>query len=67
MLTGLVPMHRLDKFDRVQQHLRPAQPRFSGESVVWRNEHAASADATLIEIPAASLSPSPVWSQRLSS
>jgi uncharacterized protein YbjT (DUF2867 family) len=67
MLTGLVPMHRLDKFDRVQQHPRPAQPRFSGESVVWRNEHAASADATLIEIPAASLSPSPVWSQRLSS
>ena len=67
MLVGLTPMHRLDKFDRLQQHPQPAQPRFSGESVVWRNEHAASADATLIEIPPASVSPSPVWSQRLSS
>jgi NAD(P)H dehydrogenase (quinone) len=67
MLTGLVPMHRLDKFDRLQQHPRSAQPRFSGESAVWRTEHAASADATLIEIPPASVSPSPVWSQRLSS
>jgi NAD(P)H dehydrogenase (quinone) len=64
-LTGLVPMHRLDKFDRLQQHPQPARPRFSGESVVWRNEHAASANATLIEIPQAS--PSRVWSQRLSS
>ena len=67
MLVGLTPMHRLDKFDRLQQHPQPARPRFSGESVVWRNEHAASADATLIEIPPASVSPSPVWSQRLSS
>jgi NAD(P)H dehydrogenase (quinone) len=67
MLTGLVPMHRLDKFDRIQQHPRPTRPQFSGESAVWRNEHVASADATLIEIPPASLSPSPVWSQRLSS
>ena len=67
MLVGLTPMHRLDKFDRLQQHPQPAQPRFSGESIVWRNEHAASADATLIEIPPASVSPSPVWSQRLSS
>jgi hypothetical protein len=72
MLVGLTPMHRLDKFDRLQQHPQPAQPRFSGESLVWRNEHVASADATpdrlgVIEIPPASVSPSPVWSQRLSS
>jgi NAD(P)H dehydrogenase (quinone) len=40
-LTGLVPMHRLDKFDRQQQHPQPAQPRLSGQSVVWRNEHVA--------------------------
>ena len=59
MLTGLVPMHRLDKFDRLQQHPQPARPRFSGESAVWRNEHAA-AEATL-------LSPGHGWSQRLSS
>jgi uncharacterized protein YbjT (DUF2867 family) len=39
MLTGLVPMHRLDRFDRLQQHPRPAHPRFSGESKVWRDEH----------------------------
>jgi NAD(P)H dehydrogenase (quinone) len=71
-LTGLVPMHDLDKFDRLQQHPQPAQPRFSGESDVWRNEHAASAGPTpnrfgVIEIPAASVSQSRVWSQRLSS
>jgi NAD(P)H dehydrogenase (quinone) len=68
-LTGLVPMHRLDRFDRLQQHPQPAQPRFSGESVVWRNEHAASADDRfgVIEISPASVSPSHVWGQRLSS
>jgi NAD(P)H dehydrogenase (quinone) len=67
MLTGLVPMHRLDKFDRVQQHPQPTRPRFSGESAVWRNEHAASAETNLIEISPASVSPTHVWSQRLSS
>jgi NAD(P)H dehydrogenase (quinone) len=39
LLTGLVPMHRLDRFDRHQQHPQPAHPRLSGQSVVWRNEH----------------------------
>src|ERR1700754_2148381 len=29
MLIGLVPMHRLDKFDRLQQHPQPAHPRLS--------------------------------------
>ena len=72
MLTGLVPMHRLDKFDRLQQHPQPTRPRFSGESDVWRDEHAASADAApdrfgVIETPPGSESPSRVWSQRLSS
>jgi NAD(P)H dehydrogenase (quinone) len=59
----------LDRFDRLQQHPQPAQPRFSGESVVWRNEHAASADDRfgVIEISPASVSPSHVWGQRLSS
>ncbi len=55
-LTGLVPMHDLDRFDRLQQHPRPAHPRFSGESVVWRNEHAASgAVSTPIALRAAPL------------
>jgi len=72
VLTGLTPMHDLDKFDRLQQHPQPAHPRHSGESVVWRNEHTASPDPTsdrfgVIEIPPASVSPSRVWSQRLSS
>ncbi|HTQ20205.1 NmrA family NAD(P)-binding protein [Mycobacterium sp.] len=40
MLTGLTPMHDLDKFDRLQQHPQPAQPRFSAQSAVWRHEHA---------------------------
>lgn len=39
MLTGFVPMHRLDKFDRLQQHPQPVHPRLSGQSAVWRNEH----------------------------
>jgi uncharacterized protein YbjT (DUF2867 family) len=41
MLIGLVPMHRLDRFDRHQQHPQPAQPRLSGQSAIWRHEHAA--------------------------
>jgi hypothetical protein len=41
-LVGLVPAHRLDNFDRLQQHPQPAHPRFSGESVVWRDEHGAA-------------------------
>src|SRR5215831_20307195 len=40
-LTGLVPMHRLDKFEQRQQHPQPAHPRYSGESAVWRSEHPA--------------------------
>jgi NAD(P)H dehydrogenase (quinone) len=47
MLTGLVRMHRLDRFDRVQQHPRPAHPRLSGQSTVWRNEHTAGTDSRL--------------------
>jgi uncharacterized protein YbjT (DUF2867 family) len=72
MLIGLVPMHRLDRFDRRQQHPQPAQPRFSGESVVWRNEHTASADPThyrfrAVNAPSASVAPTQLWDQRLSS
>ncbi|SPM28702.1 NmrA family NAD(P)-binding protein [Mycobacterium terramassiliense] len=44
MLTGLIPAHRLDRFDRRQQHPQPARPRYSGESAVWHNEHDPSAD-----------------------
>jgi NAD(P)H dehydrogenase (quinone) len=44
-LTGLVPMHRLDRFDRQQQHPQPTHPRLSGESAVWRDLHPAPADA----------------------
>jgi NAD(P)H dehydrogenase (quinone) len=40
MLIGVVPMHRLDSFDRVQQHPQPAHPRFSSQSAIWRHEHA---------------------------
>jgi len=72
MLIGLVPAHRLDRFDRRQQHPQPAQPRFSGESVVWRNEHLESAGSThhrfgTINTPAVSASPNHPWHQRLSS
>jgi NAD(P)H dehydrogenase (quinone) len=45
LLTGLVPMHRLDRFDRQQQHPQPVHPQLSGQSVVWRNEHTAVSDA----------------------
>jgi uncharacterized protein YbjT (DUF2867 family) len=40
-VTPLVPAPRLDRFERLQQHTRPAQPRFSGESEIWRTEHPA--------------------------
>ncbi|WAC90646.1 NmrA family NAD(P)-binding protein [Mycobacterium sp. Aquia_213] len=38
-LTGLVPMHRLDRFDRLQQHPQPAHPQLSGQSALWQTEH----------------------------
>jgi NAD(P)H dehydrogenase (quinone) len=40
LLTGLTPMHDLDRFDRLQQHPQPAHPRLSAESAIWRHEHA---------------------------
>jgi NAD(P)H dehydrogenase (quinone) len=40
MLIGLTPAHRLDRFDRLQQHPQPAHPRFSAQSAIWRHEHA---------------------------
>ena len=70
ILVGLTPAHRLDKFDRLQQHPQPAHTRHSGESAVWRNEHTTSADAKpnrldVFEIHPASVSQSPVRSRRL--
>jgi NAD(P)H dehydrogenase (quinone) len=44
MLTGLLPMHRLDRSDRRQQHPQPSHPQLSGRSAVWRSEHATPAD-----------------------
>jgi NAD(P)H dehydrogenase (quinone) len=44
LLTGLVPMHRLDRFDRQQQHPQPAHPQLSGKSLFWRSEHTTAAD-----------------------
>ena len=41
MLIGFVPMHRLDRFDRRQQHPKPAHPQYSGQSTIWRAEHTA--------------------------
>jgi NAD(P)H dehydrogenase (quinone) len=61
-LTGLVPMHDLDRFDRLQQHPQPANPRFSGQSAVWRSEHAVFPDRA-----DESLGASVSVSQRLSS
>lgn len=47
VLIGVVPMHRLDHFDRIQQHPQPAHPRLSGESAFWRSEHIAAAEPDL--------------------
>jgi NAD(P)H dehydrogenase (quinone) len=41
-LMTVVPMSRLDKFDRLQQHPQPAHPRLSGESAFWRHEHSTA-------------------------
>jgi NAD(P)H dehydrogenase (quinone) len=72
MLIGLVPAHRLDRFERRQQHPQPTHPRFSGESAVWRDEHTASADPTqgrfgVIGAGPVSVSPNRMGVQRLSS
>jgi NAD(P)H dehydrogenase (quinone) len=40
-------MHRLDRFDRMQQHPQPAHPRLSGESALWQDEHTPT---TLAEV-----------------
>jgi NAD(P)H dehydrogenase (quinone) len=39
LVMAVVPMHRLDHFDRIQQHPRPAHPTLSGESEFWSSEH----------------------------
>ena len=72
MLTGLVPAHRLDRFDRRQQHPQPAQPRYSGESAVWQSEHAPSVDPAHYRFgragtPSIAASPARLWDERLSS
>ncbi|HEV2347324.1 MAG TPA: hypothetical protein VGS97_24735, partial [Actinocrinis sp.] len=38
MATPFIPQHRLDRFDRKQQHPRTAHPLFAGQSNTWRNE-----------------------------
>ena len=72
MLIGLVPGHNLARFERLQQHPQPAHPRYSAESIVWRNEHTASGDPThyrfgAIKDPSASVAPTQLWDRRLSS
>lgn len=53
MLTALTPMHRLDKFDRVQQHPLPARPRLSGQSPTWRREHGVAEQQDFVGLIAA--------------
>ena len=65
ILVGLTPGHRLDKFDRLQQHPQPAHTRHSGESVVWRNEHTASTDARPDRFGAFEIHPASVSQSRM--
>ena len=67
ILVGLTPGHRLDKFDQLQQHPQPAHPRHSGESVVWRNEHTASADVTPDRLGVFEIHPASVSQRRMRS
>lgn len=72
MLTGLVSAHRLDRFDRRQQHPQPARPRYSGESAVWQSEHAPSVDLAhyrfgRAEATSMAAAPARLWDERLSS
>jgi uncharacterized protein YbjT (DUF2867 family) len=57
MLIGLVPGHRLARFERLQQHPQPAQPRYSAESIVWRNEHTITGEPTHYRFGAIESSP----------
>jgi NAD(P)H dehydrogenase (quinone) len=41
MLATVMPKRDFDEFDRIQQQPRPAQPKYSGRSTVWRAEHPA--------------------------
>ena len=65
ILVGLTPGHRLDKFDRLQQHPQPAHTRHSGESVVWRNAHTASTDARQDRFGAFEIHPASVSRSRM--
>ncbi|MDT5065799.1 MAG: hypothetical protein QOK02_1954 [Mycobacterium sp.] len=58
MLIGLVPGHNLARFERRQQHPRPAHPRYSAESLVWRNEHTTAVEPNQARFSALE-SPSP--------
>lgn len=48
---ALTPMHDWDGYERAQQHPRPAHPRLSGESEIWRAEHAPHIDTPHIDTP----------------
>jgi uncharacterized protein YbjT (DUF2867 family) len=71
MLIAVMPMHDLDRFDRLQQHPHPAHPRYSGQSAVWRHEHAPADPVDgrygVIQTDPASQSQHRPWNQRLSS
>jgi NAD(P)H dehydrogenase (quinone) len=57
MLIGIVPGHNLARFERLQQHPQPAHPRYSAESIVWRNEHTATADSAHYRFGATEIAP----------
>lgn len=38
IITPLIPQHRLNRFDRTQQHPHTANPQYAGQSPVWHNE-----------------------------
>jgi hypothetical protein len=46
--SALTPMYDFDRFERDQQHPRPAHPQFAGESDFWRAEHYFTADTEAI-------------------
>ncbi|MGW4771573.1 NmrA family NAD(P)-binding protein [Nocardia sp. NPDC004278] len=47
LLMAVTPMRDVDRFERAQQQPRPAIPRFSGESDIWRSEHTLTTDVAV--------------------
>ncbi len=50
LVGAVTPMPNFEKFERVQQHPKPASPQFAGESDFWRIEHDPAARKQSVQL-----------------